>query len=229
MRGLPHAVLAWLAVLPIAAPAQVENDFLVTSGKLTQGDFYALLSCRAMPGGPCTEDSVRWPAHLAQNLGVGFAPVPPDYPRQLAIELNAALDLAIAEINGAASALQMTRASKGAAPPISIFLSASSQGEPIRGTGIRGVDGEIIGAALVTVWWDDRNQITEAVIVLAADLPHDEALPVLLEELTQALGLLTDIRNPVYRSISVFSEDSNAVTKLGPQDRGALLLHYPPK
>ena len=78
-----------------------------------------------------------------------------------------------------------------------------------------------------TVWSDDDGYITEAVIVLAADLPEDETLPVLLEELTQGMGLLTDIRNPVYNATSVFSEDSNTVRKLGPQDRAALRLHYP--
>jgi len=87
----------------------------------------------------------------------------------------------------------------------------------------------ILGAALVTIWWDDSSHITEAVIVMAADLPMAEMAPVLLEELSQAMGLLTDIRNPVYDGISVFSEDSNLVDKLGPQDIAALRMHYPPQ
>ena len=49
----------------------------------------------------------------------------------------------------------------------------------------------------------------------------------MLEELTQSMGLMTDIRNPYYETRSVFSEDSNSVVKLGEQDREALRLHYP--
>ena len=48
----------------------------------------------------------------------------------------------------------------------------------------------------------------------------------MLEELTQSLGFLTDIRNPLYESHSVFSEDSNSVTRLGPQDVTVLRWHY---
>jgi hypothetical protein len=49
----------------------------------------------------------------------------------------------------------------------------------------------------------------------------------MIEELSQAMGLMTDIRNPYYETQSVFSEDSNSVQKLGEQDREALRRHYP--
>ena len=91
------------------------------------------------------------------------------------------------------------------------------------------MDGEILGAALVTVWWDAYNRITDAVIVMAADLPPREVVPVLLEEMTQGLGLLTDVRNPYYNGRSVFSEDSNSARVLSPQDRLVLQMHYPPR
>jgi hypothetical protein len=51
--------------------------------------------------------------------------------------------------------------------------------------------------------------------------------PVVLEELTQAMGLLTDIEGQAYADSSVFSETSNAVRRLSRQDRAALRLHYP--
>lgn len=51
----------------------------------------------------------------------------------------------------------------------------------------------------------------------------------MLEEITQALGFMTDIRNPAYDGVSVFSEDSNAAKTLGPQDIMALRRHYPPQ
>jgi hypothetical protein len=215
--------------LPLAVLAQAEIDYLTTQGKLTQQDFYELVSCRALPGGPCADVPVRWSPEQAADLVVGFAPLPPDYPRRRAGQMSDALDDAITEINRAGAALSLSRAGKGAAHPVTIYVGPSTQGEPIRGTGITDVDGVILGAALVTIWWDDRNHITEAAIVMAADLPMAEMAPVLLEELSQAMGLLTDIRNPVYDGISVFSEDSNMVDRLGPQDIAALRMHYPSK
>ena len=219
----------WLILaVVLATPIQAEEvDYLVTDGKLSIDNFYHLIACRALPDRPCTADMIRWSPDAARDLRVGFAPVPPDYPPQLASQMNRALDAAIAEINAAGAALHLARAAKGEVPPVMIHLTPATQGEPIRGIGIRDIDGTAIGAALVTVWWDDYNHITDAVIVMAADLPPAEVLPVVLEELSQAMGLLTDIRNPLYNSISVFSEDSNTVTKLGAQDRAALRLHYP--
>ncbi len=218
-----------LAGLLGSGASAAEEDFLVTSGKLSSEDFYRLVSCRALPGGPCTVDPVRWSPSRAQNLAVGFAPVPSNYPPQMIRRRTAAVDHAIAEINAAGAALNLRRARKGEAPDITFHLAPVREGDAIEGTGLAGVDGQVIGAALVTIWWDEGEDLAEAVIVMAANLPLSDVGPVVLEELTQAMGLMTDIRNPAYDGISVFSEDSNSVTRLGPQDREALRRHYPPQ
>lgn len=232
-RGCPAVWRAWIAALALlwaAGPGVAQDtDFLVTDGKLSTVDFYRLVSCRAMPGGPCESEVVRWSEGTARGLRVGIAPVPQDYPPRLAALMDAALDTVIAEINGVGAALELVRVDKKGQPQVEIFLTGATEGERIRGTGIEGVDGEVIGAGLVTVWWDRSNRISRAAIVMAADLPQDEVLPVLLEEVTQSLGLLTDIRNPWYNGRSVFSEDSNSVASLAPQDRLALRMHYPPE
>jgi hypothetical protein len=170
---------------------------------------------------------VRWAEADALSLTVSVAPVAPSYPKALGKEMLAALDRAIAEINGAQARLRLLRAEPGEVGRIRLFLTPVGENQPIRGTEISGVDGVEIGAGLTTVWWNDRREITEAVIVMAGDLPVPQVFPVLLEELTQSLGLLTDIRNPWYETRSVFSEDSNSVTRLGPQDVMALRRHYP--
>lgn len=220
MRGLA------LALGLAAGPAAGLDDFVVAEGKLSAGAFYDLVSCAAPPGGPCAFDRVRWGPADALDLSVGFAPVQPGYPQWAVRPMSDALDTAIAEINGAGAALRLRRAGKREAADVTIHLAAIGEGDAIAGTGVEGVDGEIIGAGLVMLWWDDALALTDAVIVLAADLPEDEMLPVTLEEVTQALGLLTDVRNPFYDDLSVFSEDSNRVTKLGFQDREALRRHY---
>lgn len=225
---MKHLVLAaaLLAVWSAPLPAQ-QADYLETDGKLSPEDFYRLVSCRALPGGPCTAEPVRWPSHRASDLAVGFASLPPDYPEETAARMAAAVNHAIAEINAAGAALRLRRAKPGETPDITIHLAPVDEGDLIEGTGVRGVDGQEIGAALVTVWWDEGQDLTEAVIVLAENLPDSDVGPVVLEELTQAMGLMTDIRNPFYEDLSVFSEDSNRVTRLGPQDQEALRRHYP--
>ena len=49
----------------------------------------------------------------------------------------------------------------------------------------------------------------------------------MLEELTQCMGLWTDIGGSFYQSRSIFSETSNSRTRLGEQDIMALRRHYP--
>jgi hypothetical protein len=222
------AALALALLVAFPAVAQ-EVDYLITEGKLSSEDFYRLVSCRALPGGPCTVEPVRWPPEKARDLRVGVAPVPETYPPDMAGRMAGALDHAIAEINSAGAALHLRRAGKGEPADITLHLATVHDGDTIQGTGVWGVDGQVIGAALVTVWWDARQDLTEAVIVMAEDLPPGDVLPVVLEELTQAMGLMTDIRNPAYEGASVFSEDSNRVTRLGPQDKEALRRHYPPE
>lgn len=223
--ALAGALLAAWGTSPLAQ----EADFLITEGKLPSEDFYRLVSCRALPGGPCTAEPVRWSPERARDLAVGFAPLPPAYPKETATRMAEAVEHAIGEINGAGAALRLRPAAKNERPDIAIHLAPVDEGDTIEGTGVRGVDGQTIGAALVTVWWDDGKDLTEAVIVLAENLPASDIGPVVLEELTQAMGLMTDIRNPAYEGVSVFSEDSNRVTRLGPQDRDALRRHYPPE
>jgi len=202
-------------------------EFVETTGKLTNDDFYRIVSCGAPPGGACHDPVVRWSARNASDLRIVLDPVHPDYPGPLAKLMQAALDQAIAQINAAGTALHLRRVPTGHAAPVVVYLTPAGDGERIFGTGEAGIDGEIIGAGLTTIWWNDAHEITNAYIVLSGDLPASEVASVMLEELTQSMGLMTDIRNRAYDSISVFSEDSNSVTRLGPQDLMALRRHYP--
>jgi hypothetical protein len=218
--------VALLAAWGSPAPA-AEDDFLATEGPLSDQDFYRLVSCRALPGEECSIEPVRWPAYRARDLVVGFAPTPAGFPADSALRAERAVDEAIRQINAAGAALHLRRAGSEERPDILVHLANVREGDVIEATGVRGVDGQTIGAALVTVWWSDRDELSKAVIVLAQDLPPADVGPVVLEELTQSMGLMTDIRNPHYEDLSVFSEDSNRVTRLGPQDIEALRRHYP--
>ena len=213
------------AALILATPAAAV-EFVVSTGKLTDDQFYNTVACGAPLDGACIDPLTRWSASNAADLRVSMEPIPGTFPKPLAARMLASLDRAIAEINGAGAALHMRRVPPGQGL-IRVYLTLAGDGQPITGTGDPGVDGQIIGAGLTTVWWNNRLEITEAVIAMANGLPMPEVYPVMLEELTQSTGLLTDIRNPAYESVSVFSEDSNTVLRLGPQDIMVLRRHYP--
>ncbi len=196
----------------------------MTEGPISDDDFYRLVSCSADPGEACRVPHVRWNKPV---VTVTFAPIPVTYPVDLAQEMDRALDASIAQINAAAPGLTLRRLSKSEPADILLHLQPIRAGDAIRGTGHPEMDGFLIGAAHVQIFWDGGLNLTEADIVFAADIPLDQALPIMLEELTQSTGLMTDIRSQYYETRSVFSEDSNAILKLGAQDRAALRLHYP--
>lgn len=210
-------------VVCLASGLAQAQEYIVTEGRLSDTDFYRLVSCAAYPGQGCNEAVVRWnkPA-----VTVTFSPIPAAYPVELGREMDAALDFAITQINAAAPRLNLRRVSKSVPADINIYLQAIVAGDAIRRTGEPDLDGLPIGAAQVQIWWDETLSLTDAVIVFASDIPSDQVRSVMLEEMSQAMGLMTDIRNPYYETRSVFSEDSNSVSKLGEQDREALRRHY---
>ncbi|SHJ14210.1 DUF2927 domain-containing protein [Wenxinia saemankumensis] len=219
---------AALCLALAAGPVAAQEDYIATHGRLTDEEFYRLVACGAPPGGECDMPFVRWPREAARALPIALAPPPPGYSPALAADLEGALSRAIAEINSAGAAIRLVRAeAKGLPPAITVTPLNYGNGERIAGSGIPDLEGSTMGAAFVYIWWDGRHRITEGRILMADDLPQDEVYPVLLEELTQSLGFMIDIRNPAYERDSVFSEDSNSVTRLGAQDRAALRRHYP--
>lgn len=211
-------VLAFLVVGPAFA-----QEYIVTDGPLSDNDFYKLVACAADPGQRCRDPLVNWDQPV---VAVTFAPVPATYPVEKARELNRALDRAVRQIRSAAPTLNLRRVAKSQAADIVIHLQTIRAGELIAGTGYPDLDGIPIGSAQVQIFWDANLDLTEAAIVFAQDIPDDQLGPIMLEELTQAMGLMTDIRNPYYETRSVFSEDSNSVAKLGVQDRMVLRRHY---
>ncbi|WP_343079766.1 DUF2927 domain-containing protein [Ostreiculturibacter nitratireducens] len=223
MRRLALALALAISTGPAAA-----LDWVSANGPLTDRDFYRLVSCGAKPGGPCREALVKWPAKKVGDLTISIYRVAEGYPRRLSRSASAALDATVAEINRAGSAVRLRRLRDGEFADIRVFLLDLREGDTITGTGLRPLDGETIEAARVQVWWNGRRQIVDAAVVFASDVNRADIRSIMLEETTQALGFLTDIRDPWYNSRSVFSEDSNSVTSLGEQDMMVLRRHYPP-
>lgn len=215
------AALLFALSLPVSA-----QEFIASNGPLTDDDFYNTVACGARPGGDCQGPYVRWVPPNGDAITVAFQPVPITFPAGLERALSQSLDRAIQQLNNVTGAIELRRTYKSGSADIAIYLQSIVAGDDITGIGVPELEGVEIGAAIVQVWWNGNLEITEAVIVFASDIPLDEADSIMLEELTQGLGLLTDIRNPFYDDRSIFSEDSNSVRKLGPQDRMAIARHY---
>lgn len=226
MTRLRLALTICLAATTGATNA-VAQDFVTARGKLSDADFYRLVACAAPPGGDCRKQIVRWSRRDARNISVRVVQVDAGYPGRTEARIAATLDSTLAEINAAGARLRLTRAAPDETPDIAIHLLDLPENSAISGTGIDWVDGEVMETARFQLWSRDDGTIETCVIVYSRDLSPRDVQNLLLEELTQCLGLMTDIGGRYYESRSIFSETSAEVTRLGSQDILALRRHYP--
>lgn len=213
-----------LPLLLLAPPAPAE-DYVRAGGALSDADFYRLVTCGRPPGGACRTPPKRWPAELARDLTVSLLPdVEPVLPGRRA-QVDAALDAAIAQINGAGAAVTLRRLADNSPALIRMSIrSPATMALISEGRGAEDVPG---GMVLLLPPLADR--ITGATILISSDLLLTETKSVVLEELTQSLGLVYDIDSPAYDRRSIFSQRRNSVTVIAGQDATALRLHYPPQ
>lgn len=212
-----RAIVLWLAFSNHA----VAQEFLRTDVALSDDDFYNLVACAAPPGGECAKSIVRWPK---DTLTIGITKMERAYLGGKKTRAEASLTRAVDEINAANSGIQLTR--NDSAPDIAIlFLDIPSRSK-IKGSGFDVLEGTPISGAGVRVFAKD-GVILKAVIIFTTGLQKRAYESAMLEEITQGLGLLTDIGGAYYESRSIFSQSSNALTKLGKQDIMALGRHYP--
>jgi hypothetical protein len=216
------AIALCLLASPLAA-----QEFLSADTRLSDDDFYRLVACAAPVSGVCQKDIVRWSPADAQDVSIGIVQVAEGYPPQLLKTIDAALDAVINEVNAAGANLHLTRSELSTIPDVGIHLLDIVEGDVIDGTGLDPLDGQIIEAAKAQLWWRDDLTVIEGAIVFGTDVDPNEVGSIMLEEVTQTMGLLTDIGGPYYQSRSIFSETSNELTRLGSQDVMALRRHYP--
>ncbi|WP_299724486.1 DUF2927 domain-containing protein [uncultured Tateyamaria sp.] len=216
-------LLALMAIFLTTIPASAQ-EYIITKGPLSDRDFYRLVACAADPGGPCRKDIVRWPASKAKRLSVAITRTDPTFPERNARLIDAALTRAASEISKLEAGVTITRTT--GKPDISVMLLDLPEDSVLQDTGIDDLDGNQIGAAYVHVWWDGAKRITKSVIIVTPDTGIADIKSIILEELVQSLGLLTDISNLHYRRNSIFDERSNHVKRLFRQDATAIRMHY---
>jgi hypothetical protein len=203
------------------------QEFITARSALSDEDFYRLVSCAAPPSGDCQKPVVRWSRRDAKDVSVRIVQIADGYPTRLAAMIENGLDGTIAELNAAGANLRVSRAKASKTPDIGIHLLPIREGGIISGTGLVPLDGIQIDIARAQVWWRDNRTLINCAIVFSKDIKPQEVASLLLEEVTQCMGLLTDIGGGYYMRRSIFSETSNELTKLGSQDIMALRRHYP--
>jgi hypothetical protein len=213
---------ALLAIwLPRPGAAQ---EFVAVPDFVSDEAFYRIVACAAPPGGDCAKPFIRWPVERRLRLRVGIARISPGFADYRLDIVDRSIDRAIAEINGAGAHLYLERAFE--APfDVPYFLVDTPQGGEISGTSVPELDGSEIAIGRVALR-SRGDEITGAAIAISADIRRREIASVVLEELVQAMGLVTDVVSPAYED-SIFSEDGNSVTRLRGQDAAALRRHYP--
>lgn len=220
---MPLLVLILALWLPVQTHAQ---EFIEVPGALADEDFYRLVACAAEPGKACAKPMIRWPTDAP--VKVALVRVDRAFMGGRAKRAEAAITRALQYINRAGAGIELKRVRRAKDANITIYMIDTDGSAPIAGTGVEGIDGTSVQGARVTVWSDKKTRLIErAVVVFSTRLHISHYESAMIEELTQALGLMTDIRTPAYEGISVFSQDSNAAKDLGPQDLYALRRHYP--
>ena len=215
-----------LAASTLVATAQAQeppSDGVVASALLPDADLYRLATCGAAPGQTCRGPLMRWTkATLSLRIARATAPGPPGFEARL----RDAARLAIAQINGTGAAIAITLTDAATAD---ITIRPTQLGEGTVLTEVPGFSGAgIMGVGYMTVWSDETDAITEAVILISTSITEADLRSVMLEEITQSLGFLYDIDGPAYEGVSILSQTSNATITLEGQDAALLRLHYPP-
>jgi len=211
---------ALLACVPLSAQAQ---DFVASQGALSDGDFYRLVACAAPPEGKCAKPFYRWDK---TTLTVGITTRTKAFLGGKQKRAEAAVERALQHLNAVETGLTLTQST--AQPDIEIHLLDTPRGTAIQGPAPSPLDGLTMANAITTLRVDNHI-ITKAYIGFSNTLPIRQYESVMLEEITQSLGLLTDIDNPYYRDLSIFSQNSdNSLKTLGTQDKLALIRHYQP-
>lgn len=217
-------LLVLLMFLPFAAGAQ---EFISTQGRLSDEDFYWVVTCAAQPSKPCQKEIIKWNRGHARNLTVSLYRMDAGFPPQKAGELSAALDQAIQAINAVGARIKLVRVANGKPAKIRIYLKDQGFNTVISGTNIKELDGTKMGAAYSRVWWHGSRQIRKSVLLFTNQIPSREVESIMLEQLTQSLGFMTNIENPYYRNRSIFAERNNTTKTLSGQDVMVLRRHYP--
>lgn len=206
----------------ICATAAGAQDFVVTKGKLSDQSFYRLIACAAPPGGQCQRKLLKW---KKRELTVAFVTIDDGLSARWKAASNTALQNAIREINGVGAGIRLVAAT-GSKADIRVHLVARERIE--QRAGVRNMDELLRSSAVGMARVHTSGSVIKRADVFITTGNRERDLPsVMLEEVIQSLGLLTDIHNRRYHNKSIFSETGSRTKRLKGQDAKVLRMHYP--
>lgn len=200
------------------------SDGVLVDGLLSDADFFRAATCGAAPGQPCQQDPLRWPKTA---LTLTVLPSDVETGRFIPLLLSVSVDYALLQINRAESGLTISRIYD---PEADIRLTLTDATEGTQMPDLPGISapGEM-GVGYASVWSTPDNRITEASILISAQITPADMVSVVLEEIFQTTGPLFDIDSPAYEGVSILSQNANSTVTIAGQD-AALLRHlYPPE
>lgn len=173
--------------------------------------------------GPCAKPFYRWEK---SEITVGIVTRAPVFLGGKMKRADAAVVRALQRLAEVGMGVRLIPAD--GAPDIHIHLLDVARSETITTPDTPLLDGLTMANA-ITALDVEGSKITGAAIGISRTMTIRQFESVMLEEITQALGLITDIQNPHYLSRSIFSQNAdNSLKTLGEQDKVALTRHYPP-
>jgi hypothetical protein len=210
------------ALLVLLAGPCAAQEFVALPAQVSDEAFYRAVACAAPPGGECRKPYLRWPQARRAALGVGLVTLPGDLPDWRRALFEDGLSAAVAQVNALGAGVTLTR--DDPAPAIAVHVVDTPPGGVMTGTGEPTLDGALLPLARVALRARD-GVISEAVIAISAETRRREVAPVLLEEVVQALGLMTDVSGPAHER-SLFAERGNSVARILGRDAMAIRRHY---
>ena len=232
LRRAGPAIRAQLLALLLAAAAggamvgaagAQESDGIAADRLLTDRDFFRLATCGAPPGGECTGPVLRWPKRV---VTLAILPGETDLPDGFADSLGETVDEAIAQINRTGAGIRIRRV-EGQKADICVIPTAMKDGDRLEDVAGLSAAG-IMGVGYMTYWWNGRNEITEATILISTAIIPGDMRSVVLEETFQTLGPRFDIEGKAYEGLSILSQTSNQTMAIRGQDARLLRWLYPP-
>jgi hypothetical protein len=226
-RRLKGSRVGFTVAFLVTAGVAGAQEYVTTKGKVSDDDFYRIVACAAPPGGDCQRPFVRWSQLDAKDVSVRIVQIDAGYPAKLQQKFDANLDKTLSDLNAVGAELRVSRAPDGMTPDVRIFLLDIPKNGTVAGTGLPWFDGQNIGVARAQMGWRGDGTLIECAIGISTGAKQSEVQRILIEEITQCMGLFTDIGGANYESRSIFSETSGQVSRLGAQDIMALRRHYP--
>ena len=223
-----HVFLAQLFALVLNNTVALAQDYVITPrGKLSDKDFYRVVSCGAPVGGKCRIKPFRWSKSDAKNITLRIVGIDEGFPARKANSLSAAITRAIGEVNNVGAAVRLSLIKTGR-PDIEVrFVKGDLVDKLPKARNPRDV---ILanGAIAAVQYRGNRTHITRAKIMYSDEIPRRMIRATVLEEIVQGLGLPFDIHNRYYERRSMFSETDCCQPRLKGQAAKAILFHYPP-